>query len=90
MMSRAFVLITNTLPVNMNMQPLGYILKRKRKSAHFTCRFSENSRMEYYHAWNHFLVITKTYLYNFEPLKPHIYIVKLGFTGVYTIFITSV
>ena len=25
--------------------------------------------------------ITKTYLYNFDPLKPHFYIVKLGFTG---------
>ena len=29
--------------------------------------------------------ITKTYLYNFDPLKPHFYIVKLGFTGVYII-----
>ena len=31
-------------------------------------------------------VITKTLLYNFDPLKPHFYIVKLGFTGVYIIF----
>ena len=30
--------------------------------------------------------ITKTYLYNFDPLKPHFYKVKLGFTGVYIIF----
>ena len=30
--------------------------------------------------------ITKTYLYNFDPLKPHFYIVKLGFAGVYIIF----
>ena len=30
--------------------------------------------------------ITKTRLYNFDPLKPHFYIVKLGFTGVYIIF----
>ena len=30
-------------------------------------------------------IITKTYLYNFDPLKPHLYIVKLGFTGVYII-----
>ena len=30
--------------------------------------------------------ITKTYLYKFDPLKPHFYIVKLGFTGVYIIF----
>ena len=34
--------------------------------------------------------ITKTYLYNFDPLKPHFYIVKLGFTGVYIIFLISV
>ena len=33
--------------------------------------------------------ITKTYLYNFDPLKPHFYIVKLGFTGVYIIFLIS-
>ena len=31
------------------------------------------------------LIIMKTYLYNFVPLKPHFYIVKLGFTG-YTLF----
>ena len=34
-------------------------------------------------------VITKTHLYNFDPLKPHFYIVKLGFTGVYIIFLIS-
>ena len=33
--------------------------------------------------------ITKTCLYNFGPLKPHFYIVKLGFTGVYIIFLIS-
>ena len=33
--------------------------------------------------------ITKTCLYNFDPLKPHFYIVKLGFTGVYFIFLIS-
>ena len=33
--------------------------------------------------------ITKTYLYNFDPLKPHFYIVKLGFSGVYIIFLIS-
>ena len=33
--------------------------------------------------------ITKTYLYNFDPLKPHFYIVKLGFRGVYIIFLIS-
>ena len=33
--------------------------------------------------------ITKTYLYNFDPLKPHFYVVKLGFTRVYIIFLIS-
>ena len=33
--------------------------------------------------------ITKTCLYNFDPFKPHFYIVKLGFTGVYIIFLIS-
>ena len=32
---------------------------------------------------------TKTRLYNFDPLKPHFYIVKLGFTGVYINFLIS-
>ena len=32
------------------------------------------------------LSITKTFLYNFDPLKPHFYIVKLWFTGVDIIF----
>ena len=31
--------------------------------------------------------ITKTCLYNFDPLKPHFYVVELGFTGVYIIFL---
>ena len=33
--------------------------------------------------------ITKTRLYNFDPLKPHFYIVKLGATGIYIIFLVS-
>ena len=36
-----------------------------------------------------YINITKTRLYNFAPLKPHFYIVKLGFTGVYIIFLIS-
>ena len=31
--------------------------------------------------------ITKTCLYNADPLKPVFYIVKLGFTGIYIIFL---
>ena len=37
-----------------------------------------------------YLFITKTCLYNFDPLKPHFYVVKLGFTGVNIIFLISV
>ena len=33
--------------------------------------------------------ISKTRLYDFDPLKPHFYIVKLGFAGVYIIFLIS-
>ena len=33
--------------------------------------------------------ITKTYLYKFDPFEPHFYRVKLGFTGVYIIFLIS-
>ena len=33
--------------------------------------------------------ITKTCLYNFDPLKHHFYIAKLGFAGVYIIFLIS-
>ena len=33
--------------------------------------------------------IMKTRLYNFDPLKPHFYIVKVGFTGVHIIFLNS-
>ena len=35
------------------------------------------------------LTITKTCLYNFDPFEPHFYAVKLGFTGVYIIFLIS-
>ena len=35
-------------------------------------------------------LITKTRLYNFDSLKPHFYIVKLGFTGVYIIFLNHI
>ena len=33
------------------------------------------------------LIITRTYLYNSDPFKPHFYKVKLGFTCVYIIFL---
>ena len=43
------------------------------------------SKRQKYRRYN----ITKTCLYNFDPLKPHFYTVKLGFTGVYIIFLIS-
>ena len=38
-------------------------------------------------SWHVHLCIMKTRLYNFDPLKPHFYTVRLGFTGVYIIFL---
>ena len=32
-------------------------------------------------------IIMKTCLYNFDPHKPNFFVVKLGFTGVYVIFL---
>ena len=46
-----------------------------------------NKKMSIFEEYGAF--ITKTCLYNFDPLKPHFYIVKLGFTGVYVIFLIS-
>ena len=45
-------------------------------------------RIKCYVHLNRYL-ITKTRLYNFDPHKPHFYIVKLGFVGVYIIFLIS-
>ena len=47
------------------------------------CPFNEMSGIHV----NGLMYITKTCLYNFDPLKPHFYIVNLGFTGVYIIFL---
>ena len=53
-------------------------------------QFLSNPNYNYPKIWKlHSLlgdVIMKTYLYNSDPLKPHFYIVKLGFTWVYIIF----
>ena len=58
-----------------------------------SCRKFEQNRLrrkeERYLVYISVIIITKTYLYNFDPLKPHFYIVKLGFTGVYIIFLIS-
>ena len=41
------------------------------------------------HVYGRTSLITKTCLYNVDPLKSHFYIVKVGFTGVYIIFLIS-
>ena len=42
-----------------------------------------------HHAVHMDLYITKTCLYSFDPLKPHFYTVKLGFTALYINFLIS-
>ena len=51
---------------------------------HFS--FELNLFTPYYTLRNH---ITKTSIYSVDLLKPHFYVVKLGFTGVYIIFLIS-
>ena len=60
------------------------------------CPHYENIPIQIYWKFHHQtenfqikILITKACLYNFDPLKPHFYIVKLGFTGVYIIFLIS-
>ena len=49
-------------------------------------RGASNEYLQQMFSWtNKNEIITKTRLYNCYPLKPHFYIVKLGFTGVYVI-----
>ena len=50
------------------------------------CGMKNNTRHD---IWFCLFIIMKTYLYNFGPLKPHFYIVKLGFTRVYIIFLIT-
>ena len=47
--------------------------------------------MSWYNDRSKAIFITKTYQYYFDPRPPqtHFYIVKLGFTGVYIIFLIS-
>ena len=52
-------------------------------STHNTCFYGELEKITAE------LPIPKTCLYNFDPFKPPFHIVKLGFTGVYIIFLIS-
>ena len=64
--------------LRINFFPSDSLLKQKKKKK------KQTTNIVWYLA-----PITKTYLYNFDPFKPHFYIVKLGFTGVYVIFLIS-
>ena len=76
-----------------NAQPdLGFRIKKRKQIASFCLSFAAcvHSVM----VCLLFLLVlmvgsTKIYLYNFNPLKPHFYIVKLGFIEVYIIFLIS-
>ena len=52
--------------------------------ADLSIRWAHMSEVSFSHTAAH---STKTYLYNFDPLKPHFYTVKLWFTEVYIIFL---
>ena len=65
----AKTLVARTLLQRKNKEPCGH--KRAAKAAQSEQGVPCSS-----------LFITKTRQYNFDPLKPHFYIVKLGFTGV--------
>ena len=56
------------------------------ESVNTWCRFTPKSCVEHF---DFGVIITKTCLYNFDPIKTHFYKVKLGFTGVYIIFLIS-
>ena len=58
----------------------------------FVCIFEERADLSHILSKNiswsaYWGLITKTRLYNYDPLKLHFYTVKLGFTGVYIIFL---
>ena len=48
-----------------------------------------DNKMSILEDYGAFKTSLKTCLYNFDPIKPHVYIVKLEFTGVYIIFLIS-
>ena len=61
---------------------------RNRKKKHLQAIISKASS-QFQNNFIDMFLITKTRLYKFDPLEPHFYIVKLGFTGVYIIFLIS-
>ena len=62
----------------MSTNGIGFLMKEKAKLS-----------LNYYQISSNMHLITQTRLYNIIPLTPHFYIVKLGSTGVYIIFLFS-
>ena len=62
------------------------VLEKKRFFKCFTIYVYGGHRVQWCGTSRITFHITKTCLYKVDPLKPHFYIVKLGFTGVYIIF----
>ena len=62
------------------------VYMRNHKSVPFRMQF-DNCEVSFIYTQLRFLYTTKTSPFNEDPLTPHFYIVKLGFTGVYIIFI---
>ena len=58
--------------------------KKKKKEKKNTCHVLVESK-----DYKTDELITKTRLYNVDPLQPHFYIATLGFTGVYINFLIS-
>ena len=71
----------------MKMKPANRISEISAQAQHFLqdCMCAKRPSTEILDVW--LISITKTCLYNFDNHKPHFYIVKLGFTGVYIIFL---
>ena len=61
------------------------------KQLYYSVPRAVNKTIHESHVWNSIpgLHIMKTCLYNFDPHQPHFYIVKVGFMGVYIIFLIS-
>ena len=57
-----------------------------KKNKKYIIKFSSAGLAQRLDKYSYYFSITKTCLYNVDPLKPHFYIVKLVFTGVYIIF----
>ena len=76
--SRYYVIVMSEIAMELKGENKNFIV-----SWHQNIRGRDRRRFVFYTS----LYITKTCLYNLDPLKPHFYIIKLGFIGVYIIFL---